>query len=221
MEAWLRLFAPNQPSSTLSWSTRLKIAKGAARGLACLHECSPRKFVHGDVKPSNVLLDNELHPYISDFGLNKLITITGSNPSSSGGFIGGALHYLMPPQHEKANGYPAPEAQTPDGWPTQKWDVYSFGVILLELLTGKSPKLSPTASSTSAEILDLVQWVRKGFGKESPLSDMVDPVLLQEVHNAKKDVLAAFHIALGCTKGDPEIRPRMKTVSENLDKVGS
>ncbi|KAL6505426.1 hypothetical protein OROHE_022805 [Orobanche hederae] len=212
---------PNQPSSTLSWSNRLKIAKGAARGLAYLHECSPRKFVHGDVKPSNILLDNELHPYISDFGLNKLITITGSNPSSSGGFIGGALPYLMPPQHEKANGYRAPEARTPGGWPTQKWDVYSFGVVLLELLTGKSPELPPTASSTSAEILDLVQWVRKGFGKESPLSDMVDPVLLQEVHHAKKDVLAAFHIALGCTEGDPEIRPRMKTVSENLDKVGS
>lgn len=92
--------------------------------------------------------------------------------------------------------------------------------MLLELLTGKSPEVSSPTSSTSAEILDLVRWVRKGFDEESPLSDMVDPILLQEVH-AKKEVLAAFHIALSCTEGDPEIRPRMKTVSENLDKVGT
>ncbi|KAL0408496.1 UNVERIFIED_CONTAM: Pre-splicing factor ATP-dependent RNA helicase DEAH7 [Sesamum radiatum] len=176
----------NQPSSSLSWSTRLKIAKGTARGLAYLHECSPRKFVHGDIKPSNILLDHEFQPYISDFGLNRLITITGNNPSSSGGFIGGALPYLKPPQSEKINNYRAPEARVPSGRPTQKWDVYSFGVVLLELLTGKSPELSSPTSSTSTEILDLVRWVRKGFDEESPLSDMVDPVLLQEVH-AKKE----------------------------------
>ncbi|KAL3644441.1 hypothetical protein CASFOL_009621 [Castilleja foliolosa] len=217
---------PNQPSSTLPWSTRLKIAKGTARGLAYLHECSPRKFVHGDVKPSNILLDNELRPHISDFGLNKLITITGNNPSSSGGFIGGALLYLKPTQPEKVNNYRAPEARTPDGRPTQKWDVYSFGVVLLELLTGKSPDLSLTTStssasaSTSTEIPDMVRWVRKGFEEERPLSDMVDPVLLQEVH-AKKEVLAAFHIALACTESDPEVRPKMKSVSESLDKVGA
>ncbi|PIN05605.1 Serine/threonine protein kinase [Handroanthus impetiginosus] len=207
-------------SSTLSWSTRLKIAKGTARGLAYLHECSPRKFVHGDIKPSNILLDNDFQPHISDFGLNRLITITGNNPSSSGGFIGGALPYLKPSQPEKTNNYRAPEARLPGGRPTQKWDVYSFGVVLLELLTGKSPEVSSPTSSTSTEILDLVRWVRKGFDEESPLSEMVDPVLLQEVH-AKKEVLAVFHIALACTEGDPEIRPRMKTVSENLEKVGT
>ncbi|KAL3636459.1 hypothetical protein CASFOL_021006 [Castilleja foliolosa] len=213
---------PNQP--TLSWSTRLKIAKGTARGLAYLHECSPRKFVHGDIKPSNILLDNEHRPHISDFGLNKLITITGNNPSSSGGFIGGALLYLKPTQPEKVNNYRAPEARTPDGRPTQKWDVYSFGVVLLEMLTGKSPEFSPTMSSnsasTSTEVLDLVRWVRKGFEEERSLSEMVDPGLLQEVHG-KKEVLAAFHIALACTEGDPEVRPKMKSVSESVDKVGA
>ncbi|KAM6562502.1 hypothetical protein CsatB_022500 [Cannabis sativa] len=206
-----------QPLTSLSWSTRLRIAKGTARGLAYLHECSPRKFVHGNIKPSNILLDNEFQPHISDFGLNRLISITGNNPSS-GGFIGGALPYLQSVQTEKSNNYRAPEARVTGSRPTQKWDVYSFGVVLLELLTGKSPELSPT-TSTSVEIPDLVRWVRKGFEEETPLSDMVDPVLLQEVH-AKKEVIAAFHVALACTEADPEIRPRMKTVSENIERVG-
>ncbi|CAA3006034.1 receptor protein kinase-like protein ZAR1 [Olea europaea var. sylvestris] len=208
-----------QLSSSLTWLTRLKIAKGTARGLAYLHECSPRKFVHGDIKPSNILLDNEFQPYISDFGLNRLITITGNNPSSSGGFIGGALPYLKSTQPEKTNNYRAPEARVTSSRPTQKWDVYSFGVVLLEMLTGKSPEFSSPTTSTSTELPDLVRWVRKGFDEESPLSDMVDPILLREVR-AKKEVLAVFHIALACTEGDPEVRPRMKTVTENLEKVG-
>jgi len=209
-----------QQPSPLSWSTRLKIAKGTARGLAYLHECSPRKFVHGDLKPSNILLDNEFQPFISDFGLNRLISITGNNPSSSGGFIGGALPYIKSAPSEKANNYRAPEARASVNRPTQKWDVYSFGVVCLELLTGKSPELSSPTTSTSTEVQDLVRWVRKGFEEENPLSDMVDAMLLQEVH-AKKEVLAAFHIALACTEADPEVRPRMKTVSENLDRIGT
>lgn len=88
------------------------------------------------------------------------------------------------------------------------------------MLTGKSPELSSPTTSTSTEVQDLVRWVRKGFEEENPLSDMVDHMLLQEVH-AKKEVLAVFHIALACTEGDPEVRPRMKTVSENLDRIGT
>ncbi|KAK8627515.1 hypothetical protein V6N13_135124 [Hibiscus sabdariffa] len=87
------------------------------------------------------------------------------------------------------------------------------------MLTGKSPELSPT-TSTSIEVPDLVRWVKKGFEEEKPLSDMVDPMLLQEVH-AKKEVLAVFQVALACTEEDSEIRPRMKTVSENLERIGT
>ncbi|KAK9108450.1 hypothetical protein Syun_024461 [Stephania yunnanensis] len=209
-----------QSTSGLSWHTRLRIAKGTARGLAYLHECSPRKFVHGHLKPSNILLDSDFNSYISDFGLNKLISITSSDSSSSGGLIGSALPYIKPPQTERVNNYRAPEARVPGSRPTQKWDVYSFGVVLLEMLTGKSPEFSPPTTSTSIEVPDLVRWVKKGFEEENPLSDMVDPALLQEVH-AKKEVLAVFHVALACTESDPEIRPRMKTVCENLDRIGT
>ncbi|KAK8655561.1 hypothetical protein V6N13_108135 [Hibiscus sabdariffa] len=203
-----------QTSTSLSWSIRLKIAKGATCGLAYLHECSPRKFVHRDVKPSNILIDNEFRPYIFDFGLNRLISITGNNPDSSSG---GLPYKLI--QTERTNSYRAPEARVLGNRVTQKWDVYSFGVVLLEMLTGKSSELSPT-TSTSIEVPDLVRWVKKGFEEEKPLSDMVDPMLLQEVH-AKKEVLAVFQVALACTEEDSENRPRMKTVSENLERIGT
>ncbi|RWR96862.1 receptor protein kinase-like protein ZAR1 [Cinnamomum micranthum f. kanehirae] len=214
-----------QPSPSLSWSTRLKIAKGTARGLAHLHECSPRKYVHGDIKPSNILLDADFNPYISDFGLNRLISLAGSDPSSSGGFIGSALPYTRPAPSDRAHNYRAPEARITGSRPTQKWDVYSYGVVLLEMLTGKPPEISSlsspsTSSSSAADVSELVRWVRKGFELENPLSDIVDPVLLQEVH-AKKEVIAVFHIALACTESDPELRPRMKTVLENLERTGS
>ncbi|XP_077245165.1 leucine-rich repeat protein kinase family protein [Tasmannia lanceolata] len=213
-----------QPSPSLTWSTRLRIAKGIARGLAYLHESSPRKFVHGDIKPSNILLDVDFQPYISDFGLNRLISIAGGDSAaSSAGFIGSSLPSTKTILLERVNNYRAPEARVPGSRPTQKWDVYSFGLILLELLTGKSPELSspsPTAStSSSTDSMELVRWVRKGFEDENPLSEMVDPALLQEVH-AKKEVLSVFHIGLACTETDPELRPRLKTVSENLERIG-
>lgn len=89
---------------------------------------------------------------------------------------------------------------------------------MLELLTGKSSELPSAAASTSAEVLNLVRWAKKGSDDGNPLTDMVDPSLLKEVH-AKKEVLAVFHIALACTDEDPEIRPKMKILSENLEKV--
>lgn len=217
---------------TLPWSARLKIAKGAALGLAHLHECSPRKFVHGDIKPSNILLDTDFTPYISDFGLIRLINIAGNDPSSSSsasastylGFMGNALPSTKPTPIERPNNYRAPEARTPGGRPTQKWDVYSFGVVLLEMLTGKAPDMSSPSTSTSSppsgQVADVVRWVRKGFEDARPLSEMVDPVLLKDV-DAKREVVSVFHIGLACTESDPELRPRMKTVSDNLDRVGS
>ncbi|XXG62255.1 hypothetical protein AAC387_Pa05g0653 [Persea americana] len=208
-----------QPSTPLPWSTRLRIAKGTACGLAYLHECSPRKYVHGCIKPSNILLDAEFNPHISDFGLNRLISITGSDPMSSGGFIGSALPYSKPVPTEWVHNYRAPEARITGSRPAQKWDVYSFGVVLLEMLTGKCPDL-PSAPSTSFDVSELVRWVRKRFEVENPLSEMVDPGLLQEVH-VEKELLAVFHIALACTETDPELRPRMKTVLENLERISA
>ncbi|KAI0524503.1 hypothetical protein KFK09_003874 [Dendrobium nobile] len=226
--------------SSLSWSNRLRIAKGVARGLAYLHDCSPKKFVHGDIKPSNILLDINYNPFISDFGLTRLISIastTTSNvndptisvisPSSSsmGGFIGAALpssDATTCSASDRSGSYRAPEARLPFARPTQKWDVYSFGIVLLELLTGRQPEtILPHVTTIAGEAsssTELVKWVQKMFGKACPLAEMVDPMLLTEVQT--KEGVAAFHVALVCTEIDPEVRPRMKAVSDNLERIG-
>ncbi|KAK1321284.1 Receptor-like serine/threonine-protein kinase [Acorus calamus] len=89
---------------------------------------------------------------------------------------------------------------------SQKGDVYAFGVVLMEVLTGR------------AAAAELEGFVRGAFKEERSLSEIVVPVLLHEVH-AKKQVLAVFHIALGCTEADPEARPRMRGISESLDWI--
>ncbi|TVU51510.1 hypothetical protein EJB05_02954, partial [Eragrostis curvula] len=241
----------------------MKIARGAARGLAHLHECSPRRFVHGEVKPSNILLDADFTPRVADFGLARLLAVAGcapDGPSAGGGLLGGAIPYAKPvpapgmaPVGAGAGGYSAPEARAPGAKPAQKWDVFSFGVVLMELLTGRGPgdHASPSTSasfSTAAPVSgstvaasdrsgsgehgvvpEVVRWVRRGFEEETrPVAEMVDPALLRGPPSAgtppalpKKEVVAAFHVALACTEVDPEMRPRMKAVADSLDKIGS
>jgi serine/threonine protein kinase len=91
--------------------------------------------------------------------------------------------------------------------------VYSFGIVLMELLTGRLPGAGSENDGEGLESL-----VRKVFQEERPLSEIIDPALLSEVH-AKKQVIAVFHISLNCTELDPELRPRMRTVSESLDRI--
>jgi len=203
----------NPTAQPLPWATRLAIIQGAARGLAYLHECIPRKYIHGNIKTSKILLDDDLHPYISGFGLTRLLSGTQKFTHSLSKKLGAttSTQYMLGPSTE----YLAPEARVPGTQVTQKCDVYAFGIVLLAVLTGRMP-----SGKLDNGHVEVEGFVRKAFKEERPLSEIIDPTLLHEVH-AKKQVLAVFHVALGCTESDPELRPRMRAVSDSLDRVGS
>lgn len=202
---------PTASPTPLPWSVRLSIVQGAARGLAYLHECSPRRYVHGCIKSSKILLDDELRAHVSGFGLARLVA--GAHKTAQSRKLGSAACALRSGALS-ALSYVAPELRAPGGTAaaaTQKGDVFAFGVVLLEAVTGRQPTEGEGG-------LELEAWVRRAFKEERPLSEVVDPTLLGEVH-AKKQVLAVFHVALGCTEPDPELRPRMRAVAESLDRV--
>jgi serine/threonine protein kinase len=207
---------PSNTLPVLSWAARLKIAQGTARGLMYIHEHSPRKHVHGNLKSTKILLDDELQPYISSFGLARLVS-SGSKFTTS---VSKKLHLNQTISSATGlkisapyNVYLAPEARVSGRKFTQKCDVYSFGIVLMELLTGRLPDARPENDGKGLDSL-----VRNVFREERPLSEIIDPALLSEVH-AERHVVAVFHIALNCTELDPELRPRMRTVSENLDCI--
>lgn len=183
-----------------------------------IHEFSGRKYIHCNIKSTKILLDDELHAYVSGFGLSRLglgppkstTTMAPKRTSLNQSSITTAMSSKVAASF---NHYLAPEVRMAGGKFTQKCDVYSFGIVLLELLTGRMPDFG---AENDDKVLE--SFVRRAFREEQPLSDIIDQALIPEVY-AKKQVIAAFHIALNCTELDPELRPRMKTVSESLDHI--
>lgn len=211
----------------LNWTIRVRIAKGMAQGIAYIHECSRRKFVHGDIKPANILLDNDHAPLISNFGLLRLFSIARGSSLTEGVMGGGFLSYMARYNTmDWSNNYRAHEARVLLARPNQKWDVYSFGLVLLEMITGRPPRFigsSPTlmksTSSSTYQSGELINWVRDGFQIERSLMEMVDVVIIQDHCCLKKDVVSLFHVALACTETDPDLRPKMKDVCGILDNI--
>lgn len=219
------------PSGPLSWAARLKIAGGVARGLAYLHECSPRRYVHGDFKTTKVLLDAAMESYIADFGLARLISIAGTGMQDATPVAGGALAASSSSavaassatpaaaagsdwalrMKSTSSFYRAPEAMT-DVKPAQKWDVYSFGVVLLELLSGRSPAVQMASAG-----VDLVAWMRRGVEDGRPNAQILDPALCTSEDDAS--VTALLNLAMACTSVTPDQRPKMKYVAESIEKL--
>nr|KYP65821.1 hypothetical protein KK1_012089 [Cajanus cajan] len=182
-------------SLPLPWSIRMKIALGAAKGLAFLHEEAERPVIYRDFKTSNILLDADYNAKLSDFGLAK------------DGPEGDKTHVST--RVMGTYGYAAPE-YVMTGHLTSKSDVYSFGVVLLEMLTGRRSmdKHRPNGEH------NLVEWARPHLGERRRFYRLIDPRL--EGHFSIKGAQKAAQLAAHCLSRDPKARPLMSEVVEAL-----
>ncbi|KAL8154490.1 hypothetical protein AgCh_000012 [Apium graveolens] len=180
-------------SELLDWDARLNVIMGAAKGLAYLHhDCSPR-IIHRDIKSSNILLDGNLEARVSDFGLAKLLQDEESHITT---IVAGTFGYLAPEYMQS-------------GRATEKTDVYSFGVLVLEVLSGKRP----TDASFIEKGFNIVGWLNF-LVTESRQREIVD----QHCEGVQAESLdALISVAIQCVTSNPDDRPTMHRVVQALE----
>ncbi|XP_057777676.1 serine/threonine-protein kinase BRI1-like 2 [Salvia miltiorrhiza] len=188
----------------LRWGERKKIARGAGKGLCFLHHnCIPH-IIHRDMKSSNVLLDNDMEARVSDFGMARLISALDTHLSVS--TLAGTPGYVPPEYYQSFRC-------------TSRGDVYSFGVILLELLTGKRPTDKEDFGDTN-----LVGWV-KGKVREGKGMEVIDAQLHEDEDEDEaeqvKEMVRYLEISLQCVDDFPSKRPNMLQVVAMLRDLGS
>ncbi|KAL9664545.1 hypothetical protein QQ045_019949 [Rhodiola kirilowii] len=189
------LFADFEDSELhLDWAIRYKICIGIARALAYLHEESVLKIVHRDIKATNVLLDTDLTPKISDFGLARLDEDEGTHINTR---IAGTFGYMAPEYAMR-------------GYLTDKADVYSFGIVALEIVSGRSN----TSYQSKDDCFYLLDWVLI-LKEKGQLMDLIDPKL-KGVFN-KDEVMTIIKVGLLCTDVSPTARPAMSSVVNLLE----
>ncbi|XP_058070884.1 probable LRR receptor-like serine/threonine-protein kinase At1g56130 [Magnolia sinica] len=171
----------------LNWPTRYRICMGTARGLTYLHEESSLRIVHRDIKASNILLDADLNPKISDFGLAKLYDAKKTHISTR---VAGTFGYLAPEYALR-------------GHLTEKADVFGFGVVALEILSGR-----PNTDTSLDQYKYLLDWAWTLHEANRPL-ELIDPTL-SEFDNG--EALRMIGVALLCTQTSPVLRPPMSRV---------
>lgn len=180
--------------SPLTWDVRINIILGTAKGLAYLHEGLEPKVVHRDVKSSNILLDRQWHPKVSDFGLAKLLCSERSYVTTR---VMGTF------------GYVAPEYAC-TGMLNEKSDVYSFGILIMELISGRNPV---DYSRPQGEV-NLVDWLKTMVGNRKS-EEVVDPKLPDMP--ASKALKRILLVALRCVDPDATKRPKMGHVIHMLE----
>ncbi|CAN1180327.1 Probable inactive receptor kinase At1g48480 [Linum perenne] len=175
----------------LNWEIRSSIALGAARGIEYLHS-QGNEVSHGNIKSSNVLLTGNYEARVSDFGLAHLV-----GPAST---------------PNRVAGYRAPEVTEPRKV-SQKADVYSFGVLLLELLTGKAP----THSLLNEDGVDLPRWVQSTV-KEEWTSEVFDLELLR-YQSVEEEMVQMLQLGVDCAAQYPDNRPTMSDVTARIEEI--
>lgn len=193
------LFRRSTAIEPLSWELRLKIAIGAARGLAFLHS-SEKQIIYRDFKASNILLDGSYHAKLSDFGLAKV------GPSAGNSHVTTRVMGTY--------GYAAPE-YIATGHLYVKSDVYGYGVVLLELLTG----LRALDTKRPSGQHNLVDWMKPMLSHKRKLKSIMD-VRMEGQYSSKAATLTA-QLIIKCLEGEPKKRPSMKEVVEVLEQVES
>lgn len=195
------LFHREASDAVLGWDQRFRIALGVAKGLAYLHSECLEWIIHCDMKPENILLDKELEPKITDFGLAKLLNRDGSAQADLLSRIRGT------------RGYMAPEWVSSSLPITEKVDVYSYGVVLLELMKGV--RISDT--DTRMVVKAIQEKMMEIDGHESCVEDLIDRRLNSEFNHVQ--AMAMIKVAVSCLEEDRGKRPNMSSVLHALMSV--
>jgi serine/threonine protein kinase len=172
----------------LNWDRRLEIVRGVAKGVAYLHGLS-EEVIHRDLKSSNILLDDHWRPKIADFGTAKLFVVDETDPT------------LI-----KSAGYTAPEYLSSERHLTLKCDVYSFGIILMEIISGKRNTATPALLSDAWE-----SW------SQGTISDLLDPAVAQPEPELLFELERCVQIGLLSVQQSPDDRPAMSAVVAMLN----
>ncbi|EMS58517.1 Proline-rich receptor-like protein kinase PERK1 [Triticum urartu] len=189
----------------LSWAERVQIALDSARGLEYIHEHTVPVYIHRDIKSANILIDKNTRAKVADFGLTKLTEVGGASLQTR---VVGTFGY-MPPEYVRY------------GDISRKVDVYAFGVVLYELISGKDAIVRPTDGSASASrgLVYLFEEALTALDPKEGLQKLIDPKLGDDY--PVDAILMMMHLANACTTEDPKLRPTMRSVAVALMTLSS